>query len=464
MVQTAAMRLANLLGPDLQSALETDPSAVRDMLEEFHPEDIAEIVGELPPEQAASLMRLMPNDMAAEMLSRLSAERQVEVFEKLGVEEGTPVLSEMWADDRVDLVQELPEELKTSVLDKLDEFHPEAAEETRELEAYGEETAGGLMTPEFVALAPDTKVWQAIEEVRRLSRENEVETIYYIYVVAFGKLVGVLSLRDLILADPGNELGDIMRENVVRVRTKDDQEIVAEMIAKYDLNAVPVVSEHGQLLGVVTVDDVVDVVIEEATEDAQMMGGVVPLEDSYFQTDFVTFVKKRLTWLVVLFFGQLLTATVMEEAEHTLQIVSGLIIFIPLIIATGGNSGSQSSSLIIRALAVGELEPKAWFRVFRRELAMGITLGLLLGAIGFGRAVFAGDGGFSVPLALSVSISIVCVVTIGTLMGSLLPMGMERLGLDPAVSSTPFIASLVDVLGLMVYFGVAQFIFSWTHP
>jgi magnesium transporter len=365
----------------------------------------------------------------------------------------------MAPDDRVDLVQDLPEALATELLQELVKTEPEVADEVRELGAYPEETGGGLMTPEYIALAPDTKVWQAIEEVRQASREGRAETVHSVYVVAYNQLVGVTSLRDLILADPGATLSDIMTEKVVKVLATDDQEVVAATIAKYDLNAVPVVSEHGDMLGVVTVDDVVDVVIDEATEDAQMMGGVVPLEDSYFQTKLFEFIWKRGLWLVILFLGELLTATVMESNASVIATTAGLVVFVPLIIASGGNSGSQSSSLVIRALAVGEMVPADWWRVMLREIVIGIGIGVLLGVVGFARAYFVGEDA-SLELAITVAAAVVAVVTMGSLMGSLIPLGIKRLGLDPAVSSTPFIASLVDVVGLLVYFAIAKAVFS----
>jgi len=454
------MRLAHLLGPDLRETLANEPEVLVEALDEFHPEDVAEILDDLDLGDAVALMRVLPDDFAADVMERLDSDRQVEILHGLGVRESIPVVAEMAPDNRVDLVQDLPVALAADLLEMLEAQDPEAAEETRELAQHDEETAGGIMTPDVVALPPETKVWKAIDEVRRLSRGGEVETISYVYVTAYKEqLVGVLSLRDLILADPSQTLQDVMTEHVVRVKIDADQEQVARTIAKYDINAVPVVDEHGVLRGVVTVDDVVDVMVEEATEDAQKMGGVVPLEESYFQTGFVEFIWKRAVWLVILFGGQLLTATVMEEHEMTMATLAGLVVFIPLIIATGGNSGAQSSTLIIRALAVGEMTPADWLRVFGREAGIGVSIGLVLGGVGFARAWFVGDDA-SLHLAITVTLSITAVTTLGTTLGSLLPLLIRRLGFDPAVSSTPFIASLVDVLGLVLYFAIAQSVFT----
>ena len=453
----AAMRLATLLGPDLKETLQTDPEALRDALEEFHPEDIAEIVEELELDDIVALFRALPEDFGAEVYERLPSETQTWILEKLSLVEAAELLSEMSPDDLVDVVKELQEDredLAVELLEHLEEHEPQLAEEYRELAVYAEDVAGGLMTPEFVGLPPDTKIWQAIEEVRRLSIEAEVETISYIYVVYASKLVGVVSLRDLILKDSGQTLKDVMMENIVTVRDEDDQELVAKTIAKYDFAAIPVVGEHGNMLGVVTVDDLVDVVIEEATEDAHRMGAVGPIDDGYFAVSLVQMFRSRAPWLVVLFLGGFLTATVMERFQMELARVVQLAVFVPLIISAGGNAGSQSASLVIRALAVGEAEPSDWLKVLTRESVTSVSLGLVVGVLGFGRAFFTG-GEQALPLAATVSLSTLSVVVVGSLVGSLLPLAIQRVGLDPAVSSTPFVASVVDVVGLLLYLTIA---------
>lgn len=449
------MRLATLLGPDLE-ALKADPEALREAFEEFHPEDVAELLEDLPEEQVIELLEALPWEIGADVVERLSPDRQVVVMRGLKKESAAELLTEMDPDDRADFLEELEDDEAQAFLDNLE---PDVVEETQELLGWDPETAGGLMTTEFVGLPPEMTCGEAIEEVRRLARQGEVETVSYIYVLGFGnKLLGVASLRDLILADPDEKLSEVMTEKVVSVKPTDDQELVARVIAKYDLTAVPVVDEMDGMLGVVTVDDVVDVVIEEATEDAQMMGGVVPLEDSYFSTGLVEFIWKRGAWLIVLFLGQLLTATVMEANEAVLQATVELAVFIPLIISSGGNAGSQSSTLIIRAMSLGEAKPGDWWRVLGRELFIGLALGVILGLMGFGRAWLAESNIDPLHLGATIGISIVAVVTLATMIGSLLPMLIKKVGLDPAVSSTPFIASVVDVLGLLVYFSVAHLI------
>jgi len=457
------MRLAPLIGPDLQDAIAIGPEAVREAVSEFHAEDIAELLEDLSAREAISLVRALPNDTAADVVERLSPHRQVLVFNAIDTGRAVELLSEMDPDDRVDLLQELEEDDAAALLAALDRREPEAADEVRELVQYEPETAGGLMTTEFASLPPETKVWEAMEAARRFGREDMAEMLYYIYVCRpSGELLGVVSLRDLILSEPGQALSEIMTENVFHVSAFDDQEKVAHAIARYDLGALPVIDQMSRMLGVVTVDDVVDVVIEEATEDAQKMGGVVPLEDSYFQTGWAEFVWKRGSWLVLLFVAQLLTATVIHENQDILEATVELVIFIPLIIASGGNAGSQSASLIIRAMAVGELRPGDWAKVLSRELLIGLSLGIALGLMGFARGWLAGETVPPAAIATAIGASVLAIVTLSTIVGSLLPLLIRRAGLDPAVSSTPLIASVVDVLGLIVYFAVAHVILHMT--
>jgi magnesium transporter len=454
------MRLAQLLGPDLAQTLAQDPDELREALDAFHTEDIAELLEDLPQEEAIALFKAVPPDLAAAVLAHMPDEERVRILELLGAEEAAHVLTAMAPDDRADAIQELPSPIAEMILSHIAETEPEIAQDTRDLASYPENSAGGLMTTEYIALAPNTKAWQAIESVRQYGRQGRAETVYYAYVVAFGgKLVGVVSLRELILCDPGVAVEDVMTENLVYVRPEVHQEDVARTFQKYSFSALPVVDDQGRMLGLVTVDDVIEVVIEEATEDVQMMGAVQPIEDAYFATDFWTFIKKRAPWLIVLFVGELLTASVMHSYEHELAVLVDLVIFIPLIISSGGNSGSQSSSLVIRALAVGEVRPSDWGRVLVREAGIGLVLGLVLGVVGFVRAVLT-RGDKALQIAGAVSVSVLAVVTTGTLVGSLLPLAIKRIGLDPAVSSTPFIASLVDVLGLLVYFSISRIIFA----
>ncbi len=433
-------------------------SELRAELEDIHPEDLADALEKLDDiADVARVIRALSDETGAAVLERLSSDKQHEVLEVLHNNEAVTLISEMAPDDRVDFVQELPTERRDSILQELRSTAPEIAQELHDLVSYGKDTAGGLMTTQYVGLQPSLNVGDAIDEIRRGAKKEQAETVYYVYVLFGEKLVGVLSLRQILLSEPLARLEDIMETNVVRVAPTDDQETVAATIAKYDFSAIPVVDEHGTMLGVVTIDDVVDVVIQEATEDAQKAGGVVPLEDSYLQTPYFTFVWKRVSWLVILFFGGLMTASILGRYNNPKA--QALSIFIPLIISAGGNTGSQSASLVIRAMAVGEVRLADWWRVFFRELAIGMALGSVLGGLGFLRAYFVGTNA-SADLALTVGLTVLAVVTTGALVGSLLPLVIRRAGLDPAVSSTPFVASLCDVMGLTLYFAIASWIFG----
>ena len=451
------MRLSIFFGPDFRQILREEPAALRDALDELHEEDVAEICEELTEEEVVNLLRALPDDFAGGVLERLPDELRNRALQQLKPNEAATLLAEMAPDDRADALQSLEMPLQEKLLAELETVEPEAAEEARELVAYPEDSAGAIMTTKFVGIPPETKVWQAIDEVRKASKTGNVETVYYVYALAYGdKLVGVVSLRELILAEPAQTLADVMTENVVRLDVADGREDVARTMAKYDFTAMPVVDAGGKMVGVVTVDDVVDVVIEAATEDAQKMGAVAPMEESYFQVSFWQYWRSRVTWLVVLFLGGFLTASVMEHFEGDIRELAVLAVFLPLIISTGGNAGSQSASLVIRALATDEVHPRDWMRVLRREVLVGISLGLVVGGLGFLRALFTADTTDATAFAAVVSVSIIGVVTVGSLVGALLPLVIQRVGLDPAVSSTPFIASLSDVVGLLIYLGIAR--------
>lgn len=451
------MRLATLFGPDFHRLLESEPEAIREALEELHEEDIAEICEELSEEDVVRLLAVLPDDFAAGVLDRLDDELRTGVLERVEAKKAAQMLAGMSPDEAADAVQTLERPLRQSILEELVRVAPEAASDVKELAAYAQNTAGSIMTTAFVGVPPESKVWQAMAEVRRKSKNDTAETIYYVYALAYGdQLVGVVSLRDLILAEPGQVVSDVMISNVVRVVDQSDREEVARTMAKYDFHALPVVDGAGRMLGVITSDDVVDVIIEEATEDAHKMGAVSPAQGGYFQTSLYAYWKSRVIWLVVLFLGGFLTATVMHRFESDIERVIALAVFIPLIISTGGNAGSQSATLVIRALAMAEITPRDWARVAGRELVVGVALGVVVGVLGFARAYVAGETAPALMLGLTVSISILAVVTVGSLLGSLLPLLIQRVGLDPAVSSTPFIASLSDVMGLLVYLGIAH--------
>lgn len=445
------MRLSQLILPDLDASFVGDREAVAELYEELHAEDFADLVEQAPPAIAASLLRALPPEAAAEVLACIESGLQVELATRLGVESAAPIVDEMPSDDRADLVAELPGAFADALLARMD---PVEVADVRSLVSWPDGTVGSLMSSDALSVPMAMRVGDVMERVR--THGDDAETVYYVYVLdSLGVLVGVISLRELIFASPAVPVAHVMREEIKSVQPQLDAEAAARLVQHYDLIALPVVDDMHRLLGLVTIDDLSDALAEEVTEDIQRMAAVQPLEDSYFGTEFWTLLRKRAPWLVALFVGELLTGDAIASFEHVIAQATTLVAFIPLIISSGGNSGSQSASLIIRALAVGEVTLSQAWRVLARELAMGISLGLLLAVIGLARVLLWGDGG---AIAITVGLTLVAVVTLGTVAGSMLPILLQRAGLDPAVSSTPFIASLVDVLGILIYLGLASWV------
>jgi magnesium transporter len=324
--------------------------------------------------------------------------------------------------------------------------------------AYAEDEAGGLMSPRYARLRPAMRVDEAISYLRRQARER-LETIYYLYVLDTDqRLLGVVSFRELFAAPPDKTVREVMHTDVVTVPDDMDQEAVSDLIAQHDLMAVPVLDAEGRIKGIVTIDDIVDVVREEATEDIQKIGGTEALDAPYLQVSVLEMVRKRVGWLAILFVGSLLTATVISYFEDQIAKAVVLALFIPLIISSGGNSGSQATTLVIRALAIGEVRPRDWGRVLWREVRAGLLLGAILGVIGFARVFLIPPDDPAAPAALIAGVvgtSLLGIVLWGSLVGAMLPFLLSRLGFDPASASAPFVATLVDVTGLVIYFSVA---------
>lgn len=361
-------------------------------------------------------------------------------------------------DDAADVLQIVPHEQHAELLALLDE---PVRHEVTALLAYEEDAAGGLMSPRFVRVRSEMSVDEALAYVRRQAR-NRVEMLYYAYILdPAQRLLGVVSLRELFSAPSQHRVSEIMRQDVVSVAADLDQEAVARVIARHDLIAVPVVDSEGRMQGIVTVDDIVDVVNEEATEDMHKLGGMQALDVPYWQTEFFAMVRKRGGWLALLFVGETLTASAMGSYQDQIARAVVLSLFIPLIISSGGNSGSQATTLIVRAIALGEVHARDVLRVARRELASGLSLGLILAAVGLAvmlasQLLFQTYGDHATMIAATVAISLIGVVAWGNLAGSLLPFALRALGWDPASASAPFVATLVDVSGLLIYFNVAQ--------
>jgi magnesium transporter len=447
------LRLSNLLAPDLEETLRNDPAQAAELAEELHAADLAELIDSLPDDPAVVMLGALPETNAAAVLDEMAGARRADLFQRLDRPKAARIADAMSADERADLFQSLPEDARADLFTRM----PKAASlDVRELLRYPENTAGGRMTTDYVALPPTLTVERTIEEVRRIAEQKE--TINEVYAVdPNGTLLGALSLRDLVLARPGQPLSLVMDADVVSVAPQLDQEDVARLFDHYELLAVPVVDQARKLLGIVTVDDVVSVLKQEQGEDIQKLGAVQPTEGAYFQTEFWTFVKKRAGWLIAIFLGEIMTASVLEHYEAARRAFTAIEVFVPLIISSGGNTGSQASSLVIRGLALGEFGVGDAVRILWREVRMGLVLGCILGFIGLLRAVFVGHSGGG-GMAAAVGLALVACVTFGSTAGAMLPLLIKRMGFDPAVSSGPFIASMVDVAGIVIYLKIAIFI------
>jgi magnesium transporter len=403
--------------------------------------------------------RLIGSDDAQEFFVALSTADQLELLEEMAPRERRLWVRLLAPDDAADLIQESGDERRGELMDLFDE---PTRREVRTLLAYAEDDAGGLMSPRYARVRPNMTVDEAILYLRRQANLN-LETIYYGYVLDGQRLLGVVSFRDLFQAKGNSSVNDVMHDtDLVTVPEDMDQEAVGRVMAEHDLVAVPVVDADGRMKGIVTIDDIVDVVQEEATEDIQKIGGTEALEAPYLEVGFVGMLRKRGGWLSALFVAQLFTISVMTFYEEHIARMAILAAFIPLIISSGGNSGSQATTLVTRALALREIRLQDWRLIFSKEMVLGIALGVLLGLIGFARILFwpgAGEafGEHYVRLGLTVSMSVVSVVLWGTLSGSMLPLVLRRLGFDPASASAPLVATLVDVIGLVIYFNVARF-------
>ena len=457
--------LAALIAPDIIALLGDDPTAIPAETEEMHAADLADVVETLPSDKVAAFLTALSTERAADVLEYLNEDLRAEVLEAMSAGQAAALVTEMTPDDRADVLEDLEEESAGEILAAI----PDAERaETEKLLAYEPDTAGGLMTTEYVSVSAEMGVDEALAAVRRIARSERREAMNAVYTTdADGHLMGVMSLRELLAAPEGSRVADIAWEEVVSVPASADRELVAKLTREYDLVAIPVVDEHDRIQGVVTVDDVIDALVEEHTEDAQKFGGMEAITEPYRQTGFFTMIGKRAPWLAVLFLSEMLTTVAMGHFQEELNKAIVLALFIPLIISSGGNSGSQATSLIIRAMALGELRLRDWWWVLLRELPSGLLLGAILGAIGVLRIVtwqYLGMAQYPHPalVATTIGIALVGVVTFGSLAGSMLPFVMKRLGFDPASASAPFVATLVDVTGLSIYFYVALVILRGT--
>ena len=426
--------------------------------------DLAEAWSLLVPSDRLESFRALERPEAEDFFLSLSARDQAELIQALPPAERRSWIRLLAPDDAADVIQELPAEEREALMALLDE--PTRADVSALL-AYAEDDAGGLMNPRYARLRPDMSVDEAITYLRRHAADR-AETLTYAYVLSpENRLLGVVSYRDLITAKPDHTIESIMRTDLVTVPEALDQEELARLFATYRLMAFPVVDADGRMKGIVTLDDIVDVVREEATEDIQKIGGTAVLDAPYLRVGIGEMIKKRAGWLAFLFLGETLTATAMGYYQDEIAHAVVLALFVPLVISSGGNSGSQATTIVIRAMALGEVKLRDWWHVMRREILSGLGLGTILASIGIVRilvweAAFHTYGPHHVILALCVAASLVGVVLWGTLVGSMLPFILRRLGLDPATASAPFVATLVDVTGLMIYFTVAKILLTGT--
>lgn len=446
--------------PELREMLaEHDDAGLEEFCTALHPARTADFMEGLTPAESWEVLSHADVANRTEIFSYFPREKQVEMLETLDREEMGQLIGEMPPDERVDVLEQLDEKVVSELMPLV------PTEERRDilrLQSYPDGSAGSVMTTKVVRLSESLDVTHALDEIRQWGDRSEM--ISYLFIVDEGEhLRGVVSFRKLVFARSDAKLGDLMERDVISVRATDDREEAARRLGKYDLLAIPVIDEQNRLVGLITHDDVLDVLREEATEDAHMAGAVQPLEESYLETALFTLTWKRAMWLTILFFSGLLTTTAMSHYEGgILTTLPWLVVFIPLVISCGGNSGNQSATLIITALTTGDVTLKDWFRVVRRELIMGLVLGGLLAVFGLIAVLGVGWalpekrhvlGYFVVPITL------ILVVTCGTLTGSLLPLMFRRLNLDPALMSNPFVAVIMDILGIVIYMSVAQVAF-----
>lgn len=450
-----------LIAPEIEELIaHRDFATIRDVFVEWTPVDLAELVSDLREESRAVVFRLLPKDIAAETFSYCDLETQQELLHDMAKGEVATILNDMSPDDRTQLFEDLPGNVVSELINSL------SAEERAialTLLNYPEDSVGRLMTPDYVIIKRHWTVQQALDHIRNYGKDSE--TLNLLYVTEHGTLIDEIRIREILLSPPDALVEDLMDFKAESLLVTDDQETAVQLFKKLDRFAIPVVDADRKLLGIVTIDDVLDVAEEQATEEIQKFGGMEALEEPYTSTPLQEVIRKRAIWLMVLFVGEMLTATALGFFEHQLDKAVILTLFLPLIISSGGNSGSQAATLIVRAMALGEVGLHEWWFVLRRELVSGLSLGIILAVIGVLRiigwnAVFGTYGEHYFLVALTVGFSLIGVVMFGTITGSMLPFLMKRLGLDPATSSAPFVATLVDVTGIVIYFSIATMLLT----
>ena len=428
-------------------------------LEERNEFDVAEFLTELGDKRMPMVFRLLSKEKAAEVFSNLEPPEQERIINSITDSELAGIVEGMYVDDAVDMMEELPANVVKRVMRTAT---PQTRALINQYLHYPDNSAGSIMTSEFVHLKKYMSVKESFARIRRIGEDKE--TIYVCFVTdAARKLEGVVTVKDLLLADPDTEVGELMDRNVVFASTTEDQESVSEKFSDYDLMAMPVVDKEGRLVGIVTVDDVMDVMEQEATEDIQLMAGMTPSDKPYLRTRITEFWRNRIPWLLFLMLSATFTSMILTSFEDMLAVVPGLVAFIPMLMGTGGNSGAQSATAVIRSLSLGDIEPKDALAVIWKEWRVAVLCGASLSVINFGKMLLLdhlilGNPSVTVLIAATVSLSIVFIVMFAKLVGSLLPIGAERIGLDPAVMANPLISTLTDAVSLLIYIYVAKLI------
>lgn len=428
--------------------------SVKDVLDVMNAVDIASLLGEFDDKELALAFRLIPKEKAADVFANMESSLQSVLVEALSEKELKEILNDLYMDDTVDLLEELPANLVTRILDA---SGPKERETINKLLNYPEDSAGSIMTTEYVDLKPYLTVGQALAHIKKTGIHKE--TIYTCYVIQQRKLLGIVSAKDLMTTDDNVLIEDIMETEIISVSTLTDKEDVAHQLRKYDLLALPVLDTDGLLVGIVTFDDAMDVMVEEATEDITKMAAVSPSEKTYFEVSAWEHAKRRIPWLLVLMFSSIITGTIITRYEDAFAAIPLLVSFIPMLMDTGGNCGSQASTLVIRGLALGEVEFKDLFRVWARESRVALLCGLVLMVVNFGRQVLLyGTSPDNLMVAGVVSVSMFLTVVIAKSIGCTLPMIAKKIGLDPALMASPLITTLVDACSLTILFNIARLV------
>jgi len=430
---------------------------VRDILSTMNPVDIASVLDELDERRLPLVFRLLPKELAADAFVEMEPEQQEVLIRGFSDSELKEVLDEMFVDDAVDVIEEMPANVVRRILSQAD---PDMRRQINEILCYPEDSAGSMMTTEYVSLRPNMTVEEAILRIRRTGVDKE--TIYTCYVTKDRHLIGMVSVKDLLLAEDDEMLiSDIMEENVICVSTHDDQEQVVQMFSKYNFLALPVADAEGRLVGIVTVDDAMDVMEDEATEDIQMIAGIAPTDKPYIRAGVFELVKSRIPWLLFMMLSSTFTGMILNGFENALALCTALTAFIPMLMGTGGNSGSQSSVAVIRSLSLGEVEFADLPKVIWKEIRISVLCGVILAVCNFGKMMLVdnmllGNTGVDCGVAAVVCITLVFVVLCAKTIGCILPILAKKIGLDPAVMAAPFITTIVDALSLLIYFAVAS--------